>query len=205
MSTLAAAEGVGEIVDMQHHPFGNNYFATPECGGAPYSVAKRQCFEKRCSTPDIPPPSDCFSNASGIVAQHGKQEYEFNRLQACAKDFTVERGQAWYERYWTFVVCVEDRYVQGIGCARECAGAANFTSGETTYLLSCLESARGDASVAREARATIEHQGTPTVIVDGKQSSPYKALDDVCRAYTGAKPPGCSAHKVKEVDERQCA
>ena len=89
MSELAAAEGVGAIVDMQHHPFGNSYFPTTACGGAPYDADIRHCFEKRC-TGMATPPSDCFAaNVSDIVVQHGPQEAIFNRASrgaASARD-----------------------------------------------------------------------------------------------------------------------
>jgi len=190
MSKLAL-NGVGEIIDMQHHPWGNTYFPTAECGGGPYDSTIRRCFDKRCGKAS--PPADCYAaNISQIVSQHGVQEYQFNRAQACAKDITMLKGEAWYGRYWTFVECVEDHYDEGIGCARQCSTAANFTASEAEYLHSCLETSVGDKSVIREAMATGDHAGTPTVMVAGKTSSPYDALKDVCKAYTGPKPPGCA-------------
>ena len=185
---------------MQHHPFGNSYFPTSECGGAPYDADKRHCFEKRCAVQS--PPADCFTaNMSAIVVQHGQAEYEFNRIQACAKDITVEQGEAWYTRYWTFVACVEDKYSSGIGtAARACIGPANFTDSEVRILRGCFGTSRGDASVIREAKATIDHPGTPTVLVNGKTSSPFRALKDICAAYQGPKPAGCSG-LVVEKDE----
>jgi len=179
---------------MHHHPFGNAYFPTPECGGAPYNVPSRHCFEKRCAGLSSPP-ADCFvANMSQIVVQHGSREYQFNRIQACAQDFTVLKGEAWYTRYWPFVACVEDHYEEGIGCAGKCAQAANFTSAETRTLHECFGTPSGDSSVIREAKATVDHAGTPTVIVDGKMSSPQAALADVCAAWKGPKPPGC--HRI---------
>lgn len=189
MAKLAAA--IGPIVDMQHHPFGNSYFPTAACGGGPYDADVRHCFEKRCAGIDNPP-ADCFAaNVSSIIAQHGHQEYEFNRVQACAKDITVAQGEAWYSRYWTFAKCVEDHYDEGIGCSKACAVTANFTNTESDYVQKCLTTSAGDASVIREAKATIDHIGTPTVIVAGKTSDPDSALADVCAAYTGPEPAGC--------------
>ena len=201
---------------MQHYPFGNSYFPTAACGGAPYDADVRRCFEKRCAGV-ASPPADCFAaNMTDIVVQHGIKEYEINRLQACAKDITILKGEAWYTRYWTFVACVEDKYSSGIGAAtKACVGPANFTQSEERELHICYDTVRGDSSVIREAQATIEHQGTPTVLVDGKTSSPFDALKDVCAAYKGPKPAGCSdanlklAAKVVEEEaaaqEQQCA
>jgi len=176
---------------MFHHPFGNSYFPTSACGGAPYDADVRHCFEQRCAV-DAPPP-DCFAaNMSQIVVQHGPTEYAFNRMQACAKDVTTEKGEDWYTRYWNFVKCSEEHYEQKPGDAlATCAISSNFTTTEKVYLEKCYSTAAGDASVIREAKATIDHPGTPTVIVNGKTSSPEGALKDVCDAYTGPKPPGC--------------
>jgi hypothetical protein len=196
MTAMAAA--VGEIVEMHHHPWGNAYFPTAACGGGPYDSTIRRCFDARCGVAS--PPPDCYAaNMSEIVSQHGPQEYTFNRVQACAKDFTVIKGEAWYTRYWTFVACVEDKYTEGIACTKECAAKANFTESETDYLHVCLETSAGDKSVIREAMATGDHAGTPTVMVAGKESSPYDALKDVCAAYTGPKPAGC--HSVMSIEE----
>jgi len=206
MSELAAAEGVGAIVDLQHHPFGNSYFPTPECGGSPYDADKRHCFEQRCAG-QASAPADCFTaNMSAIVVQHGVPEYQFNRMQACAKDITVLKGEAWYTRYWTFVACIEDKYSDGIGAAtRACIGPSNFTRRELDYLRSCFDTSSGDASVVREAKATIDHPGTPTVLVNGKASSPSGALKDVCAAYKGPPPAGCSDLGAGLVVEEQRA
>lgn len=68
MSDLARADGVGAIIDMEHHPFGNSYFPTAACGGAPYDVDVRHCFEKRCAGKQTPP-ADCFAaNVSQVGA-----------------------------------------------------------------------------------------------------------------------------------------
>ena len=72
-----------------------------------------------------------------------------------------------------------------------------------SYLRSCIGTPAGDKSVIREAKATIDHPGTPTVLVDGKTSSPSDALKDICAAYTGDKPAGCES--VKAIKEEQCA
>jgi len=183
---------VGAITDMMHHPFGNNYFPTEACGGAPYDADKRHCFEQRCAGVDSPP-ADCFAaNVSEIVTQHGPQEYAVNRLQACAMDVTTERGEAWYTRYWSFVKCSEDEYDKTPeAIAASCSSGANFTDLETAYIATCFGTSAGDASVLREAKATVDHAGTPTVLVDGKESSPDSALKDVCAVYTGVKPAGC--------------
>ena len=220
LNQLAGAVDVAKITDFHHVPFGNSYFPTAACGGAPYDPTKRQCFETRCA--GIPePPEDCFAaNMSQIVTQHGPQEYAFNRLAACAKDVTVQvrsrlsaltavqrgdviasddrrlplsqKGEPWYTRYWSFVYCSEDEYSSTPESAlASCATKSNFTVDDTAYMSLCFGTPFGDASVLREAKATILHQGTPTVLVDGKDTQVGDVLKAVCAAYTGPKPQGC--------------
>jgi len=181
---------IGEVVDMQHHPWGNQYFPTSACGGGPYDANVRHCFDQRCGKENAP--ADCYTApVSKVIVQHGPQEALFNRVQACAKDLTVLKGEAWYKRYWPFVKCVEDGYSQGTAIFDKCS-SSGFSSEEVKYLHVCLTTSAGDASVVREAKATPDHEGTPTVLVNGKLSSPENALKDACAAYKGTPPPGCS-------------
>mmetsp|Transcript_30844 Transcript_30844/g.80478 ORF Transcript_30844/g.80478 Transcript_30844/m.80478 type:complete len:128 (-) Transcript_30844:481-864(-) len=127
-----------------------------------------------------------MANMTDIVTQHGPQEYAVNRLQTCAKDLTTERGEAWHTRYWAFVFCSEDEYDQTPATIlSSCAAAASFNSSETASLSLCYSTEAGDASVIREAKATVDHPGTPYILVNGKDSSAEDALKDVCKSYTG--------------------
>lgn len=192
LNQLAGAVDIAKITDFHHVPFGNSYFPTAACGGAPYDPTKRQCFETRCA--GIPePPEECFAaNMSQIVTQHGPQEYAFNRLAACAKDVTVQKGEPWYTRYWSFIYCSEDKYSSTPESAlASCATKSNFTVDDSAYMSLCYGTPFGDASVLREAKATILHQGTPTVLVNGKDTQVGDVLKAVCAAYAGPKPQGC--------------
>ena len=95
---MLTAEGVAAIVDFQHHPFGNAYFPTKECGGTvgSYDSDVRHCWAKACIGV-ASPPTDCFS-ATVPVSQHGEKEYAVNKYQACAQAVTLSvRNQALYQ------------------------------------------------------------------------------------------------------------
>ena len=70
VNDMLTAEGVAAIVDFQHHPFGNAYFPTKECGGTvgSYDSDVRHCWAKACIGV-ASPPTDCFS-ATVPVSQH---------------------------------------------------------------------------------------------------------------------------------------
>lgn len=187
MNDMATADGVAGIVNFLHHPFGNAYFKTNECGGGPYSSATRHCWATTC-VESRSPPADCFSDVSSIVVQHGPTEGEVNRMQACAKTMTAADVH-WSERYWPFVFCMESNYEKlGVRAARQCAVGANLTYPD---LDGCYSGAEGDMSVIREAKATIDHPGTPYIAVDGKAVESGGILAAVCAAWRGPTPAGC--------------
>ena len=187
VNSMLTAEGVAAIVDLQHHPFGNSYFPTTTCGGAPYSPDTRHCWAKAC-VGAASPPSDCFSGTP--VVQHGETEYDVNKVQACAQPLTA--GDALVtKRYWPFVVCMETAYdAKGEKAARSCASQSGI---EYSALNACYTGAAGDAAVVAQAKATIDHPGTPYVSVNGKMlDSVEDVLKAVCAAYDGPPPAGCS-------------
>jgi len=109
---------------------------------------------------------------------------------------TTEKGEAWYTRYWAFVRCSEEQYDKTPETALAmCASAAGFDAKETANVQRCYTTPSGDASVIREAKATFDHPGTPTLLVANETSSPDSALKDVCAAYAGPKPAGCKLMK----------
>ena len=182
---------------MNHIPFGNAYFATSTCGGGPYDSGIRRCWAKMC-VGVAAPPAECFGNVSGIVAQHGPGEYYANRLEACAwsVDSTSGQGGNWATRYWPFTVCVEkafDRSMDSDAVLRvgQTCGLAHGIG--MAKIASCYQAgAAGDAVVRAAAKATFDHAGTPWVLVNGKQIDPDDVIKEVCAAYRGPQPSGCS-------------
>jgi len=175
---------VGGVVNLEHHAFGNSYFETAACAGKEYPEV-RHCWSAHC-VGVASPPSDCFSGTP--IAQHGKEEYEVDRMQACAASLT--KGELWSERYWPFVVCTEAEYSAGVSAAEGCAKKAGL---DYAALSSCFSGASGDAAVASEAKATVDHPGTPFITVNGEPVQTDSLLAAVCKAYTGPTPAGCTS------------
>lgn len=181
MNALVTAAGVADIMDLQQHPFGNNYFATSECGGEPYDTNVRHCWAKTCVESSTPP-ADCFTG--DLVTQHGAAEGMVNRMEACAK----AHSPTW-QAYWPFLLCMEREYAtQAAAAFQQCIGEAKLDS---ATLESCYMSGEGDRLMVQEAKATIDHEGTPTIKVNGKEVQADQVLREVCAAYTGTKPQGC--------------
>lgn len=185
MDSMLTAEGIAAIVDLHHHPFGNSYFPTKACGGAPYDPQTRHCWANTCVGNSSPQP-DCFSGTP--IVQHGETEYDVNKVQACAQPLTAGDGLV-TQRYWPFVVCMEKAYgARGEKAARSCATKSGI---DYAQLNACYMGAAGDAAVVAQAKATIDHPGTPYVAVNGHMVEPDKVLAAVCAAYGGTLPAGC--------------
>ena len=113
-------------------------------------------------------PSDSPATASRTSSFGTGRRGIFNRT-GVREDITTEKGEGrGYLRYWSFTAYIEDHFSEGIDAAREDGVSTNFTRDEMSYLRSCIGTPAGDKSVIREAKTTIDHPGTPTVLVDGR-------------------------------------
>jgi len=199
-------EQLKDVIEVNHHPFGNNYFATKSCGGndGVYNASDRQCWAQRCvGTKDAlveNPPKDCFAGA--IVQQHGDPEAAVDRMESCAKSLASD----WVE-YWTFMYCMEKQYFDGVfefgATGRDSVenvtlGCLNGTQLEMATLDACFHGTDGDDAVLREAKATFDHSGVPLVWVNGVSVDPpnYQhsvLLGAICDELKDPKPEVCSA------------
>jgi hypothetical protein len=174
-------------MELKQIPFGNNFYTTTECGGAPYSPTKRHCWASKCIGDS--PAADCFTGQ--IVAQHGDTEKNVNRLQACAK----WQNTTWQD-YWPFLYCMESNYEsKGADAAKDCVKGSKI---DYAALETCFSGQEGDAAQIREAKQTIDHPGTPSTFINGKSLAFGTDLTKaVCDAYNGSpKPAGCKSDLV---------
>jgi len=184
---VVEADGIADIMELNQVPFGNNFYTTTECGGAPYDPSKRHCWSGKCVAAS-PPAADCFTGK--IVTQHGDNEKNMNRAQACGK----WQNTTW-QTYWPFLHCMEAAYEsQGVSAAKGCVKGSSIDYDKWE---ACYNGADGDLAQIREAKQTVDHPGTPDIAVAGKALSfPYSAasiVKAVCAAYTGEKPAGCKS------------
>lgn len=173
-------------MELRQIPFGNNFYTTTECGGAPYDPSKRHCWAGKCISDS--PAADCFTGE--IVSQHGTPEKDMNRMQACGK----WQNTTWQE-YWPFLHCMEAAYEgQGIAAAKGCIQGSKI---DYDALETCFKGKVGDLAQIREAKQTIDHPGTPDVRVAGTPVAfpitSSSMIQAICTAYTGPKPAGCSS------------
>lgn len=186
LKQVVEADGVADIMDLKHIPFGNNYFATTECGGGEYSSTTRHCWAGKCIGDS--PAADCFTGE--IVTQHGDNEKHVNRLEACAK----WQNTTWQE-YFPFLTCMESKYESEGPSAAE--GCTQGTKIDYAKLQACDQGSEGDMAQVREAKQTIDHDGTPYTQINGKEFNRFGSLlKTICDAYTGTKPAGCTAQVV---------
>lgn len=190
-----------DVIAVDHHPFGNNYFATDACGGSDgvYNSSVRKCWAQRCvGTQDhrvVDPPADCFSGT--IVQQHDPPEADVDRMEACAKSHSAD----WTE-YWAFMFCMEQQYFNNYfryhtvqDATQTCVGGTGL---DLAKLNSCFDNSEGDDAVLREAQATFDHDGVPVVLVNGKIVSPSNyqhsvLLGAICDELSDPKPTVCGA------------
>ncbi|GMI56693.1 hypothetical protein ScalyP_jg7637 [Parmales sp. scaly parma] len=185
LNDVLTAEGVVEILDFDFVSFGNAYYLQSECPGFP--EYDRQdgvaCYQKKCSVDS--PPSECFTGT--IVCQHGADECAGNILQNCVKSLYPDPTT-----YMSFNTCYESSYPNGESCA----------TGDMSWadIQSCVnDSDKVNGLMVAAAQETVKLliPGTPSVYLNGESVNTRLLLKQVCKAYTGTPPVGCSS-KVTE-------
>jgi len=176
---------MADIIELDQVPFGNHYFSTTTCGGAPYDSEVRHCWAKRCIGKS--PPGDCFKGE--VVNQHGEAEEQMDRLQACAKS----QNTSWQE-YWPMLQCSEEHYKDGVDFVmKSCVHSSGI---DGAALKACYEGPESDVAFRREAMKTFDHPGAPWILVAGQpMESPSAAslIQAICAAYEGTPPGACRA------------
>lgn len=182
LNDLVNSPGLADVIELVYHPFGNNYYATPTCGGAPYQKEIRECWTKMCVM--VPtPPLECFDG--DIVTQHGPLEAQVNRMEACAKKYA-----ATWQVLWPFLVCMEKEYsIQGIQAFKGCTAETVL---DYSQLESCYNNIEGDQALIAEATTSIKHSSVPYITVNGRPIKKEGVLAEVCTAYSGPQPRGCA-------------
>ena len=202
VNAVVNATGVAAIMNLNQIPFGNNYFATAQCGGAPYNPDVRHCWATNCQASSNPA-SDCF--AGTVVTQHGPEENNVNIMEACAKNLVPS-----WQDYWPFLVCMESNYEQGIyisgtaGCVKSTGFKVDATTltkcynsaqGKTKYeekkistRSSLLTSFAGQMFLVKEAKQTIDHPGLTSRVFSRVLSSSLSLLSHILHTFKKEPP-----------------
>jgi len=189
LNKTLSAEGVWDILDYDYYPWGNAYYNTSKCGTPSYDKPNGMyCWVRECGVEN--PPEDCFKGS--IMCQHGQNECDDNRLEACAR-YLFKKTMGFEVALFSY--CIEN---YRFGSAALCG---TFSGLDGSQIADCFNSAVGDAATQEVALATAQYGdsrlGTPWVVLNGKQvEDTGTLLHQVCEAYTGEKPAGCPRSKI---------
>jgi len=204
---------MAEYIDLRFYPWGNAYFATQQCGGAPYASTKRQCWYDYCHVKS--PPEDCYTGA--VVSQHLEPERTVDRRVGCGIHL-----QASWHKHWPYVECMYNatrtldkanqkevgtvsllRMAELTISAETCATAHGFDS---NAIETCASGKEGDTVQDRFAKATPKHPGTPTLVINGRQvvmdydHPPVPNLySEICQA-AAHKPASCVSRAMIDLN-----
>jgi len=182
--------GMVGLVDFVGHPFGNAYYATPECGGAPYNMNIRLCWEKLCGRPKMGFQSPtCYRGE--LVCQHGEFECKLNRAASCMKQLLPTDPL----KYFAFDTCLAKGAVQAGATGTEAqlaatcgaqTGAPWIPDGQncwTGVAVNGIIAGDGAILAQQEASMTPVHKVVPYVELNGVAiDDNNNLLHDICVA-----------------------
>lgn len=131
-----------------------------------------------------------------LTCQHGEDECKVNSFEQCAINLYPK-----FADHWPFYLCVEQSSKscgEGAGACvlkhtKSCAADASL---DYAKIEACVDDPTESLKLQHEFadRTPSNHKYTPWVVVDGtvSPSNGDKLLKEVCKAYTGSKPAGCT-------------
>jgi len=199
----SALDDLGEIMDLELHPFGNAYYpesvAPGSCPGSVYDLTAWNRTDEHCwldACAGSPFDDKCFKGTP--LCQHGSRECDLNVVEGCALKAFPDAAK----EVFSFFYCIEQT-VQKLPesvppevLMRICAGESKLTPPDPIF--KCFEDPVEAAAVARQhAAATVvfgtKREGVPYVLVAGKEvENPMDTKEltsAICTAYTGADIP----------------
>jgi len=130
-----------------------------------------------------------FSPSGNLTCQHGPEECTANSYEQCAIDAFPD-----FTTHFPFYLCMERAGEKMVKQAQKCAESAGL---DYEKIKSCVDDP--DKSMTLQKRfhelTPKDHKYTPWVVVNGKlsKSNGEKLLEEVCAAYTGTAPAGCTS------------
>lgn len=180
-------EDLKEFVDYTMVPWGNAYFTTQACGGAPYNAQTRACWYKNCVETSADDP-DCFEGE--IVYQHGPDEGILDIYESCVlNELGITVGVE-------FAECVEgsnmEKYKHDVpALVEECLSCRKCRN----TVDACVHSQRGKDLEIQMAKKTPSHPGVPYIVVNGKAiDNPLAVKQAVCETLSEQdRPESCGS------------
>jgi len=130
-----------------------------------------------------------------VTCQHGEEECQANSWEQCVIDSHPD-----FSDYWPFYLCLEQKLGGGpFGpderLSKATAQCALSTGMNHAKLEACVTDPTKSFALQKEfAAKTPNHPAVPYVLINGKvsPSSGSDLLKEVCKAYTGMPPAGCT-------------
>ena len=126
--------------------------------------------------------------AGKLACQHGPTECVANSFEQCAIDLYPD-----FRVHYPFYLCMERLGARMVKEAATCARTAGL---DIEKIEGCVFDPVKSAALQHRFAALTpkDHKYTPWVVVDGNlsKSNGDKLLEEVCAAYTGEPPPGCT-------------
>ena len=130
-----------------------------------------------------------------LQCQHGPDECAANSYEQCAIDAYPS-----FKVHFPFYLCMEKYGEKMLSHVKDCADEAGL---DVSLIESCVNDPDKSAALQKKffGLTPSDHKYTPWVVVDGtlSPSNGQKLLEEVCAAYTGEKPPGCSGKTEQKV------
>jgi len=205
LNQTVRALGLGEdsIMNLEIIPWGNSYYNNSQCGLASYNKSYSMfCWVEMCDVED--PPAECWDGH--VMCQHNDNECYMMMYQECA----LEVGGT--EEGYDFYGCLtnkESMAWRNGNSGRVLLEAAAHQCTRNQEIHNCFKfnsGNRADRNIWNKyARKTLKlgtaRQGTPWILVNGKEVDYTDLLDTVCAAYDGDLPPGCKQGRKKIVSQ----
>lgn len=196
VNVTLSAPGILDIVDFDFVPFGNAYYSKVT-GNTSYDRGPGMTsWLEQCGMGKTDVSPDCFEGP--ILCQHGPNECQGNLIEGCLKTVLPKAKD-----YWPWISCFEgqdiDR-VPGSGSPLKAMKACNQKHMRDVSKMAALDKcintpAAAHAVSVANAKPTAAlipaHEGTPWILINGKDYDGDDVLGTVCKAYKGPKPAGC--------------
>eukprot|EP00934_Nitzschia_sp_Nitz4_P005260 Nitzschia sp. Nitz4//NODE_464_length_17123_cov_69.824057//7738//8457//NITZ4_additional_000064-RA//1//CDS//3329531918//5250//frame0 len=162
-----------QFVEYDFVAWGNSYFTTSKCGGAPYDPQVRSCWYQECTVTSSDDEDGCFGGEP--VYQHGQMEGEVDIYENCVKlHFGIKVAV-------DFTACCEGDNMEDTDSATELAKYCFPTQLDFSVVEKCFQEG-GHKMEVMAAKQTPDHPGVPYVLVDGEiQYNPLGVKDAVCQ------------------------
>lgn len=209
-------EDTAAIMNLDINPFGNAYFAIPECrkfqeaagvnsetGLDEYSNDARYCYEMRCATGVSDeyrkPAKNCYKG--NVVWQFGGFQANSIEYYLCAKS----RAKGNWQEYVPFIICMEEGHediVDEDSMAKVAQNCSHASGVDYFELESCRANKGFIEPFLKHAAKTPAHKGVPVVHVNGEEQDYKRAQRSIIDIVRSTKEKGGAVFVERVLPEK---